>query len=93
MTEASRSALVLTISDRSFEGSRPDASGERLEARLRGLGFEVERRVVPDEVPRIAEAIVSTSSRKWSAGSRRWISSRPRRSRRTIVGTWSGGTL
>ncbi len=53
-----RTALVLTISDRSFEGTRPDASGERLEERLAALGFSVERRVVPDDLPRIAEALV-----------------------------------
>ena len=52
-----RSALVLTVSDRSFAGTREDASGDRLEARLRDLGFSVERRVVPDEVPGIAAAI------------------------------------
>ena len=52
-----RSALVLTVSDRSFEGTREDASGDRLEQRLAGLGFTVERRVVPDELPRIAQAI------------------------------------
>jgi molybdenum cofactor synthesis domain-containing protein len=60
---ASRSALVLTVSDRSFEGSRPDASGDRLEERLGALGFEVERRVVPDEIPRIAEALLDGSAR------------------------------
>ena len=57
MSPGTRSALVLTVSDRSFGGSRPDASGERLQARLAGLGFEVERRVCPDEAPRIAQAI------------------------------------
>jgi molybdenum cofactor synthesis domain-containing protein len=60
---ASRTALVLTVSDRSFEGSRPDASGERLEERLVRLGFTVERRVVPDDVPRIAEALVDGAAR------------------------------
>jgi molybdopterin adenylyltransferase len=54
---ATRTALVLTVSDRSHEGSREDVSGDRLEARLRDLGFEVERRVVPDEIGRIAEAL------------------------------------
>ena len=54
---ADRSALVLTVSDRSAEGTRPDASGERLEERLVTIGFDVQRQVVPDEVPRIAEAI------------------------------------
>jgi molybdenum cofactor synthesis domain-containing protein len=58
-----RSALVLTVSDRSFEGSRPDASGERLGGRLTALGFAVERRVVPDEAPRIADAIVDGAAR------------------------------
>ena len=53
-----RTALVLTVSDRSFEGTREDASGERLEERLAALGFEVERRVVPDEIPRSREALV-----------------------------------
>ncbi len=60
---ASRTALVLTVSDRSHEGSRPDTSGERLAERLAALGFEVERAVVPDEQPRIAQAIVDGSAR------------------------------
>jgi molybdopterin adenylyltransferase len=55
--------MVLTVSDRTFEGTREDASGDRLEERLAGLGFEVERRVVPDDVPRIAEAIVDGAAR------------------------------
>ena len=42
-----RSALVLTVSDRSAAGTREDASGAALEARLAELGFAVERRVVP----------------------------------------------
>jgi molybdopterin adenylyltransferase len=60
---ASLTALVLTVSDRSFEGSRPDASGDRLAERLVALGFEVERRVVPDEIPRIAEALLDGTAR------------------------------
>ena len=59
MTGGTRSALVLTVSDRSFEGSRPDASGEALAARLGELGFGVERLVVPDEVPAIAAAVAT----------------------------------
>jgi molybdenum cofactor synthesis domain-containing protein len=59
VTVGSRSALVLTVSDRSFEGSRPDASGEALATRLGELGFVVERAVVPDEVDRIAEAVAA----------------------------------
>ncbi len=58
-----RTALVLTVSDRSFEGSRPDASGERLQERLEALGFEVERIVVPDEIPVIAEALSGGAAR------------------------------
>jgi molybdopterin adenylyltransferase len=58
-----RSALVLTVSDRSFAGTREDASGDRLEARLAQLGFEVDRWVVPDEIPRIAAAIEDGAQR------------------------------
>ena len=58
-----RSALVLTVSDRSFEGSRPDASGEALAARLGELGFDVERFVVPDEVGAIAGAVIIGAAR------------------------------
>lgn len=58
-----RSALVLTVSDRSFAGTRPDASGEALAGRLAALGFEVERRVVPDDVPAIAGALLDGAAR------------------------------
>ena len=44
-----RSALVLTASDRSAAGTREDASGAELAARLEGLGFVVERDVVGDD--------------------------------------------
>src|SRR5512139_1672525 len=60
---ASRTALVLTVSDRTWEGTREDASGDRLAERLAALGFEVERRVVPDDIPRIAEALVDGAAR------------------------------
>jgi len=49
-----RTALVLTASDRSAEGTRADASGEALAARLRDLGFEVDRQVVADDREAIA---------------------------------------
>jgi molybdopterin adenylyltransferase len=52
-----RTAFVLTVSDRTAAGTRPDASGAALEARLAELGFVVERGVVPDEVGEIAGAI------------------------------------
>jgi molybdopterin adenylyltransferase len=50
-------AAVLTISDGVDMGTREDASGDLLEERLVAEGFEVVRRVVPDERNAIAEAI------------------------------------
>jgi molybdopterin adenylyltransferase len=52
-----RSALVLTTSDGSAAGVREDASGARVAERLAGLGFEVERAVVPDDRPQIERAL------------------------------------
>ena len=57
MTE--RTALVLTVSDGVAAGSRDDASGDALAARLEGLGFAVARGVVPDDGPAIAAAIAA----------------------------------
>ncbi len=51
-----RSAVV-TVSDRVSRGESEDGSGAILEELLRSDGFEVERRVVPDERPAIARAI------------------------------------
>ena len=56
---APRSALVLTVSDRSASGERADTSGELLAARLAALGFTVARRVVPDDQGAIAAAIIA----------------------------------
>lgn len=50
-------AAVLTISDGVAEGSREDVSGAALAALLGEEGYEVERRVVPDDRDAIAEAI------------------------------------
>ena len=50
-------AAVLTVSDGVAEGSREDASGDLLAGLLGAEGYEVERRVVPDEREAIAEAI------------------------------------
>jgi molybdenum cofactor biosynthesis protein B len=50
-------AAVLTVSDGVDMGTREDASGDLLEELLRGEGFDVVRRVVPDERDAIAEAI------------------------------------
>ena len=53
-----RTALVLTCSDRSAAGTRPDASGEGLQARLEALSFIVVRAVVPDDRAAIGAALV-----------------------------------
>jgi len=50
-------AAVLTVSDGVDMGTREDKSGDALEELLAGEGFEVSRRVVPDERAAIAEAI------------------------------------
>ena len=52
-------AAVLTVSDGVHAGEREDASGDALEDLLRENGFEVVRRVVPDEREAIAGAIVA----------------------------------
>jgi len=54
-------AAVLTVSDGVAEGTREDTSGELLAELLAGEGFEVERRVVPDDRDAIADAIVVLS--------------------------------
>jgi molybdopterin adenylyltransferase len=50
-------AAVLTVSDRVSRGEAEDRSGDALEELLRGDGYAVLRRVVPDEADRIAAAI------------------------------------
>jgi molybdopterin adenylyltransferase len=50
-------AAVLTVSDGVAEGTREDESGGTLAALLGEEGYEVERRVVPDDRDAIAEAI------------------------------------
>jgi molybdopterin adenylyltransferase len=50
-------AAVLTVSDGVSEGTREDSSGDVLAELLAGEGFEVVRRVVPDERDAIADAI------------------------------------
>ena len=49
---------VLTVSDGVHHGVREDRSGDALEELLRAEGFDVVRRVVPDEAEEIAAAIV-----------------------------------
>jgi molybdenum cofactor biosynthesis protein B len=50
-------AAVLTVSDRVSRGEADDASGDLLEDLLRADGYDVARRVVPDEADGIAAAI------------------------------------
>lgn len=50
-------AAVLTVSDGVSRGERQDESGKLLEELLTGEGYEVIRRVVPDDRGEIAEAI------------------------------------
>ena len=48
---------VLTVSDGVVAGTRQDKSGDLLEVLLAADGYDVERRVVPDEAGEIAAAI------------------------------------
>ena len=50
-------AAVLTISDRVSRGEAEDGSGDTLEQLLLADGYEVARRLVPDEADEIAAAI------------------------------------
>ncbi len=50
-------AAVLTVSDGVAAGVREDTSGDLLADLLAGEGYEVERRIVPDEGAQIAAAI------------------------------------
>ena len=50
-------AAVLTVSDRVSRGEAEDGSGDLLEELLREDGYDVERRVVPDERAQIAAAL------------------------------------
>lgn len=52
-----RSAFVLTVSDRSSAGEREDTGGSAVAERLRGLGYRVERGIVPDDREPIARAV------------------------------------
>jgi molybdopterin adenylyltransferase len=56
-------AAVLTVSDGVSEGTREDRSGDLLEELLAADGYEVERRVVPDERGEIGEALTQLAER------------------------------
>lgn len=52
-------AAVVTVSDRSFRGERPDVSGPVLKALLEGAGADViDTTVVPDDPAVIAQALI-----------------------------------
>lgn len=51
-------ALVITASDRSAAGEREDTSGSVVEELLRGVGFVVDRAILPDERDLIGAALV-----------------------------------
>jgi molybdenum cofactor synthesis domain-containing protein len=55
-------AAVLTVSDGVVAGTRKDESGDLLAVLLAADGYEVERRIVPDEAGEIAEAIVELAT-------------------------------
>jgi molybdenum cofactor synthesis domain-containing protein len=57
-------AQVITVSDGAFHGQREDASGAALVKLLSRDGFEVDGpQVVPDEVERIREAVMTAVER------------------------------
>ena len=55
-------AAVLTVSDRVSRGEAEDTSGDTLAGLLKADGYEVTRRVVPDEAGDIASAIEELAS-------------------------------
>jgi molybdenum cofactor synthesis domain-containing protein len=55
-------AAVLTVSDGVHAGVRDDASGDELERLLREEGFDVTRRVVPDEASEVSAAIADLAA-------------------------------
>ena len=50
---------ILTVSDRSFQGERADASGPMLESRLAELGWQVRRKaILPDELSGLRDLLI-----------------------------------
>lgn len=59
-----RSAVVVTVSDRSFEGSRTDTGGPALVQILQEAGWDViDSHVVPDEVREIERILLACCNR------------------------------
>lgn len=58
-------AAVLTVSDRSFRGDRPDASGPVLVELLQKEGYEITHTaIIPDEQEQIQDALKDLADRK-----------------------------
>jgi molybdenum cofactor synthesis domain-containing protein len=61
--DITRRAVVVTVSDGVTNGTREDVSGDTAEQMLQEAGFEVDERVVvPDERPRIEQALRGTAA-------------------------------
>ena len=55
-------AVVITVSDRSFRGERPDESGPTVRAQLEEAGYQVgDVVIVPDEQPLIERALIKAA--------------------------------
>jgi molybdenum cofactor synthesis domain-containing protein len=57
-------AAAVTVSDGVTHGTRADRSGDVLVARLSGLGYKVDRHVVPDERGMIEELLAGLAPRR-----------------------------
>ncbi|KPL84566.1 cytoplasmic protein [Thermanaerothrix daxensis] len=58
MTDSQPRVAILTISDRSYRGERPDTSGPQLEQRMRSLGWQVTATaLVPDDMEMIRQKL------------------------------------
>ncbi len=61
-------AAVLTVSDRSFQGQRPDGAGPMVASLLEKAGYQIlETAVVPDEQPDIEAALLRLSDQVHAA--------------------------
>ncbi len=61
-------AAVLTVSDRSFQGQRPDGAGPLVASLLEKAGYQIlETAVVPDEQPDIEAALLRLSDQVHAA--------------------------
>lgn len=61
-------AAVVTVSDRSARGQRPDGAGPVVASLLEEAGYQIiDRAVVPDELPEIQDILVELSDQKQAA--------------------------